>query len=333
MDANNILKIFRPADLFDLSDLKKSYRAVIKVWHPDKRPGATDAEEVFLHIQKLYQAAQDGIDSIDDKAVSLKSLDGKRFNLRFVSKFNTELGDVYVGDTFVLYTFAKDCKDFFENAVKRISSIKYPPGMDGLKNLVPVIKKSFETEDGYVLVLEKSASVLSVRDINAYFVNNSIEFEGKHVAWIITRLCNIEALMEYNNLVHNGMTVDNLFIDPKTHQVVLMGGWWYTVGIGKKMLGIHKDVLKFSPASILDEKKGDKRVDGECMKLVARTLLGDMYGHTLKVPDAKRLWLKAPANGGLDDLLEWEKVRDGLGPRKFVEFNVSKGLIYGGKNV
>ena len=41
------------------SDIKKAYRALAKIWHPDKRPDTPDAEDTFVGIVEAYEVLSD----------------------------------------------------------------------------------------------------------------------------------------------------------------------------------------------------------------------------------------------------------------------------------
>ena len=60
----------------------------------------------------------------------------------------------------------------------------------------------------------------------------------RHVAWIVSRLENLCCLLDYNNMVLNGLTEDNLFVDPVNHQIYLYGGWWFAGFMGSETAGV-----------------------------------------------------------------------------------------------
>ena len=56
MDYYDILKVNRNATL---EDLKKSYRRLARMWHPDKNPtGGAEAEARFKQITEAYEASE-----------------------------------------------------------------------------------------------------------------------------------------------------------------------------------------------------------------------------------------------------------------------------------
>ncbi len=63
----------------------------------------------------------------------------------------------------------------------------------------------------------------------------------RHTAWVISRLENLCCLLSYSGIVLNGLTLDNLFVEPATHQIYLYGGWWFAGYQNGTMSGISAD--------------------------------------------------------------------------------------------
>ena len=45
------------------------------------------------------------------------------------------------------------------------------------------------------------------------------------MAWIISRLENLGCLLEFNNMDFRALRVEDLYINPKTHELFILDGW------------------------------------------------------------------------------------------------------------
>ena len=130
MNANNLLSIITPESLFskpDISIIKKEYHNLVKVWHPDKNPDKL-ANEVFQHIGTLYHQALHKVETgiwVLPSIYEFISLEGKKYRLHYKKQHSFELGEMYIGDTNILFAIPKTNHIFFENAHNTISKFKF----------------------------------------------------------------------------------------------------------------------------------------------------------------------------------------------------------------
>lgn len=166
--------------------------------------------------------------------------------------------------------------------------------MNKLPETIPQFRGQYKLADGrYLLVLNRGEDYYSL----GMFGNLPYE----HTAWVISRLENIACLLEYNEVVHGGLAIDAVFINPKTHQAALYGNWW----LAGKMTDANKT----------KDLKG--------LREVAQKLLKP-YNN---IPAMLKDFLKnSPAADAFSDFKLWDEVIEkGLGGRHFHKLNIPKG--------
>ena len=145
---------------------------------------------------------------------------------------------------------------------------------------------------------------------------------------------NICCFLKYNNIVHNGININNCFISPEHHAILLLGGWWYATKAEDKMIGTTKEIFDIMPILSKNNKKSSAITDLESIKLLGRTLNGYNNPRTfMKETDIPKPIAEFLIGGsGADAYKEfqtWDTVLDkGYGVRKFIPLSVTKKQIY-----
>lgn len=340
LTEDNILAI--PVDQPELlftgeADIAKGeYRRLVSNWHPDQNPSIN--ESVMAHINVLYNVASFRIATdewVTPGHVVFKTVDGRRFQMKFRSTRSFELGDIYVGDNYIIYSLFKDNEDLYENAQKIIKNFKYANDKmrDEVKKLLPEIHTELVTVDRLVMVIKKSPDQVLLSDVLDHF--NGV-IDPKHVAWIVSRLYNIACYLKYSNLVHAGITLDSCLVSPSNHGIILTGGWWYAATIGSSLQALPGLAVEVSPSDVLDDQIADPKIDLELVLAAGRQLLGDVMGSKLimnkSIPGTLVSWLRSPSKG--DAFKEYETWQtktliDSFGPRRFLELKLTADDIYG----
>jgi len=342
LTADNILAIAvdKPELLFtgDTTIAKMQYRTLVSAWHPDQNPMVDD--RVIAHINILYELATFRLKTdnwVLPGVLVLKSIDGKRFNLKYKSTRSFELGDIYVGDTIIAYSLFKDNADLFKNAIKMIKNLKYANDemKTEIKRSMPEIQTELETDDRLVLLIKKTPDQLLLSDVIDHLKGS---IDPKHAAWIVSRLYNLACYLKYSNIVHCGFVLDSCLMSPQEHTISLVGGWWYSVENGRKLLALPGVAIDHVPTDVLDDEMGDFSLDLEMIKAIGRQILGDINGSKLimdkNIPGPLVNWLRNVATE--DAFKEYEiwqsKVLiDSFGKRKFVELHLAADDLYGAK--
>jgi len=223
-----------------------------------------------------------------------------------------ELGEMYINENSVTFSVESSHRDLFENAVKVINGIKFASKRmeEEMSKFLPKIVKTFEIEDRLVMVLEKSPDLILLRDVSEYFKS---KIDPKHVAWILSSLHNLVCYFGYSKFSHNDISMDTYFISPEFHNGSLLGGWWYSTELGKKMLAVPSRTYNLFPEDVKAKKGGDIKVDLDLIRAVGRELLGDPVGTKLSemkaAPEPMISWLRLVTTGRpVDDYKIWKDV-------------------------
>lgn len=317
---------------------KGEYRALAKKWHPDHNGGAEIARQVAAHINVLYQSAvqhlAQGRWEIPNLLL-LQGTDGRTRKVRYRRRRAFELGEVFISDTVLVYLVRKDASDLFTAAERQIAGFRFADAaMQGeFARYLPRAKASFETADHHVLVLEKTADVVMLRDLVDHLGG---KIPPEHVAWMTSALLNIACYLSWAGLTHNDISPDTVFISPEKHSCFLLGGWWYSVPTGGRMRAATARTLANAPADLMSMKAGDPKVDLELVRATGRESLGDVTGAKLvydqSLPRDMVDWLRLTSGGNaFQDYKTWqsETLTKSFGTRRFVKFDINLDAIYG----
>ncbi len=269
--AEEILALNKCGDIFsnDPVKAKEEYRKLVRIYHPDVNDGPL-ADQAFKNINGLYNKARklfgSGQWEVSNRIEFIDKETGISRTLKFLKESDFELGKQYISSTVVAYVLGGKNKRYYDNMLKRLGSIHYSniEMEKEFSRYFPRIKDNFETTDGkWVIVIEKNRGLLRVYDVLDYYKGC---IPDRHVAWIISRLCNICCFLEYNKIAHNGISIENCFISPENHSVALLGGWWYCVKHGEKMIGTQKEIYNIMSPLVKTSKIGGFSTDLESVK-------------------------------------------------------------------
>lgn len=332
LTRDSILKIptNNPGALFDHDpDQRKiQYHTLIKQWHPDITHGD---DEVFIHIQKLYQAAEAGKwDSYE--TLSIRLPDNKGFDIKYLAKHEFELGAVYVSSKILTWFIKKEYEDLARNGIRTINNIKYPDERIKKEHqkYIPIIKHVADTEDGLYIVMSKDEDLILLDDL----IKHLGRIPPKHMAWMVSSLLNILCFYQITGLTHNGLTTNSVLVNTKKHAAFPFGGWWYAKKVGSDLKFLPPKIHAVAPPDILAQKITKISTDLASVKLIARTCIGDstgaMLNNTSDIPKPLANWLRLPPhNDAIEEYTLWGKVlKDSWGPRRFLELNVDPSAIY-----
>jgi serine/threonine protein kinase len=336
-DAKSILSVTQVGDLFtnDADKIKTEYKDLAKIWHPDMNSDP-DASTVFAFISELYQKALNllSVGKWEKKNyIQLQIKDNKRIDISYLREHQFELGVMYVCNKHIIYVFDTDKKVFYDNALTQIKGLKYTSDRmkTEISRFMPSIISSYETiDDKYVYVISKTEDTYCLVDILNYY--DGI-IPDRHVAWVMTRLCNLLCYLDYSGLSHNGININSCFVSPKYHSIMLYGGWSYTKKQGEKLIGTSKEIFDVMPLSVKNSKLSSILTDIESVKLIGRTLLGDRTGIRLVskgIPKPFVDWLcDGATSNAITESKRWdETIVESYGARKFISMDVIKDKVY-----
>lgn len=337
LTASQLLAISVPEKLFSKENTKREWQKLTSLWHPDKHPDK-DAS-VLAHINLLYEAAikkKNDNDWVIPGQLEFATIDGRKFSIRYRKHHQFELGDMYISDTVVAYVLSKGNEDLANHSKKMTSSFRYaaPKMKDEYARYLPEPILQSKLIDGRsVIVYKKTEDVFLLRDVLTTFHG---KMEPTQVAWIMSRMYNLSCYLKFAGVAHNHISPDTIFVSPKHHSIMLLGGWWYSAEVGKKLVAVPKRTIEQAQPDLLKAKVGDVTTDSYLIKATGRELLGDVNGTKLimdkAIPRTMLTWLRTPGNGKpVKDYKDWyEKILpDSFGPRKFVELIVNEHEVYG----
>ena len=149
-----------------------------------------------------------------------ESAAGQQIELSFTYRTAVDGVDVFINKDSAIYVFPPEKHAFADKMVENIESLQYPSAdIKGLRNTFPHLKARYELKNGGVLLAFSKSE-------NVYPMFVFSDLHPKHVAWMISRMENICCLLEFNERDHLHMDSENLFINPKSHEVLFYGGWW-----------------------------------------------------------------------------------------------------------
>lgn len=330
----NLLEVQSPGEIFsgDKNSLKSEFDKLVKKYHPDVNK-SSNANEEFIHLQRLYLSAQYAING--DFWETKNTLRFANYRVKFFRKVDIDIGKMYVGDTHVTFIIDKNYEKLWSNAKSIINGFTYVSDKmkQEMSRFLPKIKTSLVLNDSYILVLEKTSDLILLRDIPIASIPNM----DKHIAWIISSLYNILCYFEISGITHNDINLDTYFISPKYHSGVLLGGWWYSCHMGKKLLSVPISSYELFSHTMRKTKIANNELDKELLKALGRELLGDRGGTKLlsnKVAPMSFInWLRCSSSkSSIKEYALWDKVlEESYGPKKFIPMNLNAKDIYGGK--
>lgn len=310
-------------DLFseNESESKRQYREYCKLYHPDSND-SSEASELFAIINEIYNTRRRSsvVRATVEEDITFKDIKtDKGFVISNPVIFKTGISMIYHTATKVVMVYHKSYEKFFNNYLKVVSGLKYADSNmeKEFKRYFPSVLKHFETDnDNMLILLDKTSEVLNLGKIVNSYESMGKLFPEKQAAWIMNRLYNIACYLNYNGLVSNGLTLENLWVSPEMHSVLLLGGWEYTTKIGDSMIGCPKEVFNILPIKVKDSKKSSTITDLESIKAIGRKLF---KGHNDLTHINKFINYGINNDNPFDEWDEYGKaVKEQFGKREFI---------------
>lgn len=263
--------------------------------------------------------------------------DGEIIEITYLTKRKTDLCTMYVARHNVLYVFESRYIGYADRYREMIGKLTYPtPEMEReLSRYVPKLTTYCRLADGSSFVaIEKNEGVYPLKMLGILL--------DRHVAWVMSRLENLCCLLEYNGIVMNSITLDNLFVDPANHQIYLYGGWWFAGYQGAENQGASEAVKpyleqtgnKLWHTEKVRKSRNQFKTDLESIRLVAAKLLGypdrsALMGNVLMPHPFRDFLVSGPKANARADFQKWDQVLlDSYGERKFIPLSVTEDEVY-----
>ena len=228
------------------------------------------------------------------ETLRLRTDDKDDITVRYL--YSVDYGDAtaYLARNNVLFVFKKGRKNLADRMISSIERIQIPAAdMKGLRETLPEFSGRWNLEDGGTMVS-------FVRADNIFPLDMFGCLRPEHAAWIVSRLENIACVLNYSGLVHQGISVESVFINPFTHHAVLFGPWWNVQTMGAS----------------------DARRDLADIRVVAGKIMGP--GQRSAPREFVKFIKSRPCDDSYGDFEAWDKViESGFGGRRFAEMNVN----------
>lgn len=125
--------------------------------------------------------------------------------------------EVYIGSNKILIVFASISEvTRFNNS---LSQIMYPSAdIKDLSRFLPNVTFKATLEDGRgIIVVSKSENIYPL-----FLFEN---LKATTVAWMISRFENLGCLLEFNDMDFDTISIEDIYINPKTHELFILDGW------------------------------------------------------------------------------------------------------------
>lgn len=197
----------------------------------------------------------------------------------------TDDKEVYIGSDKIAIVFKNALS--VANFTFMLSQMEYPSAdIKGLSRFLPNVIYKADLEDGRGLMI-----VSKTENVYPLFLFENLK--ATTVAWIISRFENLGCLLEFNNMDFKAIKTEDIYINPKTHELFILDGWEGVEKTSRRnylkdMRQIAKDVMDISTAPEL------------CMEFLN----------------------KSPAETAYDDFSDWDNVIEkGFNGHNFHQFN------------
>jgi hypothetical protein len=327
-----ILKINKPEDLFSDGNetvIKEEYKAFARRFHPDKRGGDNT---IFTHINtlkdKAFELLNKGIWTKNGTHV-FETVDGSAFRIKYRFRGDFDLGEMYITDTKVIYFIEKKYKSLYNNYLGKMNfEFKGRTMESEFRRFLPMVAMHNQTKDHYVVAITKTPDVVPLSGIHSLFPEG---LDPKHVAWIMSSLCNLLCYINWSGRVHLGISLDSCFASHKHHSIVLIGGWFYTKNITERISQVTPLTYKLMTEKQRINKVADHCIDTELVKHLGRTLMGK-HMSKMKYPELSPMidWMMIPSTKEPREVFRsWDKsLNDTFGKRKFIKLDITNKDVY-----
>lgn len=268
LSATEILRIHDFATMFgdDEKQSTKTYRKLLKIWHPDMNKN--DTSNIFVHIMNVFNKRS------SSAAIKQETIDG--YNFTYIFKSSNDLYDLYFDSGNSLFITFKNAG---EKLVKNYS-----------KNHELIFKKleTHKLRDRYRSLLD--AKIYSRKSLyriatKGNYVPLSLLLEHitdlkdwKISAYIISRFFDMIKMYRSFGLSCIGFDPNLILVDTSTHRIVDLSALFFSTHIGEKMIaltGVQADSMIKS-----DLGKGicSEESTMSMMKSLSYRLAGDSRG-------------------------------------------------------
>jgi hypothetical protein len=308
-----------PIDLFDYSDLDKSYKSLVKKYHPDHG----GSEDDFVYLKSCYEKAKFEIETgqaIGKDAIYILTSDKKR-EIKYSSSVEFSYGKVYVGEKYLIYEFTpnnvlvKDNGDIFpplqlaDDGIREAFISKVPSvGIEIISiEAKGILVKQF-------IVIGKSLKTILLCDVMKHKIPLATS------VWMFNRLYAMGCFMSAIGVYNLDISPYNILVDLEDHSIQLLGGWWYSYSPGDKLKRMPMSTYNLLTNKMKETKTASIEIVTEQIKNVMQKILEGR-----NIPKVYANWLSLPAQKNIiNEYSQWEnEVMPKIFPvRKFYRWTI-----------
>ena len=146
--------------------------------------------------------------------------DGRDVSIKYIYKSEQDGVECYTARNNVVFMFPSGKKALADRFVEGTKLVNYPSAdVRDLAQYFPIITGTFRlADDAVMLALSKPEEVFPLGAFGS--------LPPVHAAWIVSRLENLCCVLEYSGMTQGGITLNDLFINARTHELYLLGGWY-----------------------------------------------------------------------------------------------------------
>jgi hypothetical protein len=304
-----------------------NYRRLLTRWHPDHNthPQAT---AVFIHLRQLYDRIQNPAPTLH---FVFENEHGKTFQIHYQEQEAFELGVVYRGEHQLVYHFKPEYRDLVKDPEHFLAHLPFQNEAmkKQMQSLLPQIKAIHWGEQGGIWVIKKDPHLIRLTDLIKHL---NAPLDPKHVAWILSGLYHLGCYLNFANRVHQAIDVRSVWIEPIKHEVVLLGGWYFSQSKGQAIGVLPRFASDVAGAKYRDQKQALPHLDHALIARVGKTLLGDASGQRLfaDTPTSMIEALRLASNEGALALYQrWKQaLLASFGKPNYVPMTITSTDIY-----
>ena len=235
----NIQRAKKLSDVLNVSHLKKEYRLVVKLLHPDLcSHNLNEAVEALIKLNQLKEAFFQG------------------------ALLNDDAGIFRATDKMLFFSGKKSWLQRSYNNYFVLKNIRIRAAL----HFHQYLPETMNLEGDLKVYLTKRAIPIS-----------GLELPQKHVNWILSRLLEVVAWLSQEGYVHAGIHPESILVVPETHGIVLTS-FYHLTQKNQRLKSISATYQHWYPEEVFWKKQAIPLIDIELCKRTAAYLLGDKSG-------------------------------------------------------
>ncbi len=345
--ATNPREIFGALNGDPQAALKRRYRELVAIAHPDRNPGlAAEANEAFQALQTWYAAAQRQIEQhVYGAAPQISVVTKLHRYVGYEPPLQGDLCELFpadAGGSRVLLKVARGARnnDLLQAEVQALRRIDRALEGQAVRPHFPTLVEHFLMRDAAGVqrqgnVLRAEAGAISLADVLRAYPGG---VQLADAAWMFNRLLAALGVTHSLGIVHGAVVPAHVLIRPADHNGILID-WCYSVAVGEPLKAMSPPYAADYPPEVRERQPATPATDlylaARCM---ARLLTGDSAAQELppSIPKPIRSLLRAclipaPARRAADAWQVFDDFREILhrlhGPRTFRPFHMPSPVI------